>query len=190
MSDKNQSNLHAVDWDRLPAPKDDGSADHLTGSAWPDINLPSTTGKAVNLSTLQGMSIVFAYPMTAQPGVPLPDNWDMTPGARGCTPQACSFRDAQSELIAAGADYLFGLSVQDTDYQKEAVERMHLPYPLLSDHSGGLRSALNPPTLNIAGMTLFQRLTYVVCNGQIEKIWFPVFPPDKNVDEVLNWLRR
>ena len=189
MSNTNQSNLQSVDWSKLPPPGDDGTADHLLGMDWPDIPLPSTDGGAVNVSRLSDLSIMFAYPMTGRPDVELPEGWDLTPGARGCTPQACSFRNAHGELLSAGMDHVFGLSVQDTDYQTEAAERLHLPYPLLSDSLGKLQSVLKPPMFKIAGLTLFQRITYAVRNGKIEKIWFPAFPPDQNVDAVLSWLK-
>lgn len=185
----NQNSLQQVDWSKIPEPKDDGEAEHLTGMGWPDLSLPATSGELVNIAQLEGLTIVFAYPMTGRPDVPLPDNWDMTPGARGCTPQACSFRDAETELNNAGVSQIFGLSVQDTAYQQEARERLHLPYHLLSDADGGFQNALMPPMLKVAQMTLFRRISYAVRGGTIEKVWYPVFPPDRNVDDVLDWLK-
>lgn len=189
MATSNQPVTAKMDWSAVPSPTDDGGADHLAGMDWPDIALPATSGPEVNISSLAGLTIVFAYPMTGRPDVPLPDNWDLTPGARGCTPQSCSFRDAKAELEALGVDHLFGLSVQDSAYQREAADRLHLPYPLLSDEAGNLRTALNLPVMEVGGMTLLKRLSMAVRDGKIEKVWYPVFPPDANAELVVEWLR-
>ena len=127
--------------------------------------------------------------MTGRPGVPLPDGWDAIPGARGCTPQSCSFRDHYLELNARGGD-VFGLSTQDTEYQREVRDRLHLPFQLLSDSSLQLKSALHLPTFHVQGMELYKRLTLIIEAGKIEKVFYPVFPPDKNAEEVLAWLKQ
>jgi peroxiredoxin len=173
----------------IPAPQDDGAARHLTGLALPDIALPATSGPAVNLSKLEGRSVVYVYPRTGVPGVANPDGWDMIPGARGCTPQSCSFRDHAGELTALGVKQLFGLSTQDTAYQREAAERLHLPFPVLSDDKLELTKALKLPTFVADGMTLLKRMAWVIDNGTITKVFYPVFPPDKNAEEVIAWLR-
>lgn len=174
--------------DNLPAPMDDGAAAHLEGVALPNISLPCTAGDVVNLAGLKGRWIIYVYPMTGRPGLALPDGWDSIPGARGCTPQSCAFRDHHSELRELNAD-VFGLSVQTTDYQNEARERLHLPFHLLSDKDLQLRDALVLPTFTTAGMVLYSRLTMVIDSGTIHKVFYPVFPPDKNADDVLVWLR-
>jgi peroxiredoxin len=190
MLPSNQPNLHAVDWSAIPAPADDGAADHLTGADWPDIVLPATQGPAVGVSALPGRTIVFAYPRTGEPGkIGLTDDWDMIPGARGCTPQSCAFRDLYAELKSAGAAQVFGLSTQPSDYQREAADRLHLPFPLLSDAALALTQALALPTMTVAGLTLLKRLAMVVADGRIVKVWYPVFPPDRNAIDVLTWLR-
>ncbi|MEP1208325.1 MAG: peroxiredoxin [Rhizobiaceae bacterium] len=189
MADTNQANLHQVDWSQLPAPQDDGGAAHLTGLEIPVLDLPSTGGEVVDLSRLKGTCIIFAYPMTGRPDIALPEGWDMIPGARGCTPQACTFRDLYGELQRAGADHVFGLSVQATDYQQEASERLHLPFPLLSDHGGDLLSALKLPVMTVDAMVLLKRLTLICINGRIEKVFYPVFPPDRSAEDVLDWLK-
>jgi len=173
----------------IPAPQDDGAARHLTDAALPDISLPATSGPAVNLSRLSGRSIVYVYPRTGVPGVANPDGWDQIPGARGCTPQSCSFRDHAGELNQLGVAHLFGLSTQDTAYQREAAERLHLPFPVLSDEKLQLTSALNLPTFVAGGMTLLKRMAWVIDDGRITKVFYPVFPPDKNAEEVIAWLR-
>lgn len=183
------TNLHEVDWNALPAPEDDGAAAHSTDATLPGISLPATDGRKVTLAALTGISVVYAYPMTGQPDRPLPDGWDMIPGARGCTPQACAFRDHASELGRLGADQLFGLSTQDTEYQREAADRLHLPYALLSDADFRLTQALNLPTLTVAGMKLLRRITLVLRDGRIAKVFYPVFPPDEAPAQVEAWLR-
>lgn len=162
------------------APVDDGAAVHLRGAAVPDLDLASTDGNRVNLlhRSFQARLVVFAYPRTGRPGVDPPAGWDELPGARGCTPEACSFRDLSAELMEAGAQ-VFGLSTQDSDYQQEAVARLELPYLLLSDADLQLAGALRLPTFAIAGMTLLRRLTMVLDAGTVTHVLYPVFPPDE-----------
>ncbi len=183
------TNLLTVDWTEIPAPEDDGAARHLVGLKLPSIELEATSGGTVDLSTLSGRSVVYAYPMTGQPDVSLPDGWDMLPGARGCTPQSCAFRDHAAELRAAGVDHIFGLSTQTSAYQTEAAERLHLPFSLLSDSKLSFTKALNLPTLSVDGMTLTKRLTLIIQNGTIEHIFYPVFPTHQNANDVIRWLR-
>jgi peroxiredoxin len=173
----------------LPRPVDDGAASHLEGMTLPNIPLPTTNGVSVDLAGIQGRVVIYIYPMTGRPGVPLPDGWDGIPGARGCTPQSCAFRDHYSDLKSLKTS-VFGLSAQTTDYQKEARDRLHLPFDLLSDSELRLKQALGLPTFNVAGMELYKRLTLIAENGRIRKVFYPVFPPDRNADEVLAWLRQ
>jgi peroxiredoxin len=182
------TNLLSVDWSQIPAPEDDGAAKHLVGMKLPSLSLQATNGEHVDLSSLQGRSVIYAYPMTGRPDVPLPDGWDMIPGARGCTPQSCAFRDLAHELKVAGADHIFGLSTQSTDYQVEAAERLHLPFPLLSDVELLFTGALKLPTITVSDKVLLKRLTMVISNGQIEHLFYPVFPPDQNATNVIDWL--
>lgn len=185
-----QSNLLAPDWSKIPEPGDDGGAAHLMGAEIPDVPLVSTDGTSVALGRLPGRIVVFAYPRTGQPGQPpLVEDWDMIPGARGCTPQNCSFRDHHNELLAAGAGNVFGLSTQDTEYQREAATRLHLPFALLSDDKLALTKALGLPTMNVAGVTLIKRLALIIDGGHITKVFYPVFPPDRSAADVLGWLR-
>ncbi len=187
---QNQPNLVDVDWSKIPAPVDDGAAKHLVGMTLPSVSLKATDGSNVVLSALRGRTVLFAYPRTGQPGqVSLIDNWDMIPGARGCTPQTCSFRDLFQELAAAGAAYVFGLSTQDTDYQRELVERTRLPFPILSDSDLALTQALNLPRMDAAGQTLIKRLAMIIDDGKITHVFYPVFPPDQNAADVLGWLQ-
>ena len=173
----------------LPRPIDDGAASHLEGTMFPDLSFPSTDGKNVHLATLPGRFVLYIYPMTGRHGVPLPEGWDEIPGARGCTPQSCSFRDHYAELKSLHTS-VFGLSAQTTEYQIEARDRLHLPFQLLSDSSLCLKQGLQLPTFTAAGMELFKRLTLIVENGQIMKVFYPVFPPERNPDDVLDWLRQ
>ena len=173
----------------LARPADDGAADHLAGAALPSVPLLSTTGRPIDLSTLAGRTVVYCYPKTGRPGVASPDGWNQIPGARGCTPQSCGFRDHHRDLLAAGAAAVFGLSTQPTDYQREVVQRLHLPFELLSDEHFAFARPLRLPTFDVAGMTLLRRLTLVTRNGVIEKIFYPVFPPDTHAAEVVAWLR-
>ena len=174
----------------LPRPVDDGAADHLHGMAVPSVQLPATDGSVVDLSELGGRTVVFCYPRTGVPGQdPLVAEWDEIPGARGCTPEACSFRDLHADILAAGAARVVGVSTQDTGYQQEAVERLHLPYALLSDADLRLTTALRLPTFEVAGQTMLKRCTLVVADGTVTKVWYPVFPPDRHATDVLAWLR-
>lgn len=173
----------------LPRPVDDGAAAHLEGMALPNLVLPSTDGARVRLASLPGRYVIYVYSMTGRPGGALPDAWDAIPGARGCTPQSCSFRDHYAELNALDTG-VFGLSAQTSEYQREARDRLHLPFELLSDSSLQLKDALRLPTFKVEGMELFKRLTLIVEQAYIRKVFYPVFPPDRNVDEVLGWLRK
>ena len=173
----------------IPVPQDDGAARHLAGMRMPDLALPATDGTDVNLARLPGRSVVYIYPRTGVPGVDPPEGWDLIPGARGCTPQSCSFRDHFGELKALGVARVFGLSTQDTAYQQEAVARLHLPFPVLSDEKLALATALRLPTFTAAGMTLLKRMALVIDHGAITHVFYPVFPPDKNAAEVVAWLR-
>jgi peroxiredoxin len=173
----------------LPVPEDDGACDHLPGMSLPPVELAATDGSLVRLDA-QDRAIVFAYPRTGVPGEdPLVLDWDAIPGARGCTPESCGFRDNFAALRAAGAGAIFGLSTQESTYQAEAAERLGLPYLLLSDPDLELTKALRLPTFDVAGQTLVKRFTLVVANGRIEHVFYPVFPPDKHAEEVLSWLR-
>jgi len=180
--------LDTVDWATLPAPVDDGGASHLPGLRLPDVTLVTSDGSRVRLTDLRGTTVIYAYPMTGQPDGALPDGWDDTPGARGCTPQSCAFRDHHAELSALGVDHLFGLSVQDTAYQAEAASRLHLPYPLLSDHDLALTHQINLPTMQVDGQTLLKRCTLICRDGVIVTVNYPVFPPDQDPQTVMTWL--
>lgn len=181
--------LTQVDWSLIPAPADDGKADHLPGMRLPDISLAATSGSAVNLAGLADIAVLYFYPMTGRPDRELPEDWDMIPGARGCTPQSCAFRDHFAELKGYGAAHLFGVSTQDTAYQSEAATRLHLPFPLLSDAQYGLADALDLPGFEADGQRLLSRLTMIARDGVIEQVFYPVFPPDRDADNVLDWLR-
>jgi peroxiredoxin len=176
--------------DGLPVPQDDGAAAHLFGVRLPDIALPATDGSAVSLARLNGRSVVYVYPRTGRPGQALPDGWDAIPGARGCTPQSCGFRDHFAELKQLGVAQLYGLSTQDTAYQREAVERLHLPFPILSDAALALTGSLRLPTFVASGMTLIRRMAWVIDDGVMTHVFYPVFPPDKSAEQVIGWLRR
>jgi peroxiredoxin len=174
----------------LPVPADDGAADQLPGRTMPALSLPATDGRRVALDGLgRGRTVIYVYPMTGRPGVDLPPGWDDIPGARGCTPESCGFRDHHGELLAAGADQVCGLSSQSSDYQAEVVDRLHLPFAMLSDERLALADALGLPTFSVDGMTLYRRLTMIVTDGVIEHVFYPVFPPDQHAQEVLDWLR-
>jgi len=175
--------------DGLPVPVDDGAADHLPGSELPPVALASTDGGRVELDRLpRGRTVLYAYPRTGGPDGSVPDGWDEIPGARGCTPEACAFRDHHADLLAAGASAVYGLSTQDTGYQREAVERLHLPFAMLSDESFALTEALGLPTFEAGGEVLLRRLTMIVLDGVVERVFYPVFPPDAHAAEVLAWL--
>ena len=173
--------------DDIPAPLDDGATDHLPGTRLPSVPLISTAGEPVDLSKLPGRTVVYCYPRTGRPDQNLPQGWNEIPGARGCTPQSCSFRDHHEELRALGAR-VFGLSTQDTEYQREAAGRLRLPFELLSDERLEFAGALALPTFEADSMILLKRLTLVIEDGRIEKVFYPVFPPDKNAEEVIGWL--
>jgi peroxiredoxin len=173
----------------LPVPTDDGGARHLLGLPLPELALPATDGSSVNLSRARGRTIVYAYPRTGVPGQALPAGWDAIPGARGCTPQSCGFRDHFAELKGLGVAQLYGLSTQDGDYQREVAQRLHLPFALLSDARLELQRALDLPTFAVEGMTLLKRLTLVLDDGVIAKVFYPVFPPDRSAADVIAWLR-
>ena len=173
----------------IPVPLDDGRARHLTGLKLPDITLPATGGATVNLAKLKGRTVLYIYPRTGVPGVDPPPGWDMIPGARGCTPQSCGFRDHFAELKALGIAHVFGLSTQDTAYQREAAERLHLPFPILSDQELDFARAIFLPMFVASGMTLLARMALVIDDGVIKKVFYPVFPPDKNAEDVIAWLR-
>jgi peroxiredoxin len=187
----NQKDLFEVDWSKIPPPIDDGAAAHLVGIMVPPISLVATDDTSVTLSALHGRIVVFAYPRTGEPGkISLVDDWDMIPGARGCTPQTCAFRDLFAELKSAGAEHVFGLSSQSNIYQTEMASRLHLPFPVLSDEKLALTRALNLPTMEVAGLTLIKRLALVIDNARISHVFYPVFPPDRNAGDVLAWLKR
>lgn len=172
----------------LPVPVDDGAADHLPGSAVPEVALPSTQGGELSLAdAARGLLVVYVYPRTGTPGMAAPEGWDDIPGARGCTPQSCAFRDAQQELARHGAS-LIGISTQTAAEQAEFAQREHIPYPLLSDHELVLADRMRLPTFQAGGLQLYKRLTFVAQAGRIVKLFYPVFPPDRNADEVLAWL--
>ena len=178
----------APDWSTIPAPVDDGATRHLAGARMAPVPLRATNGETVDLSALPGRTVVYAYPRTGRPGVENPDGWDMIPGARGCTPQSCSFRDHFAELRALGVDRVFGLSTQDSGYQCEAAERLHLPFAILSDEHLELTRAMNLPTFETSGMTLLKRFTLVIEEGRVAHVFYPVFPPDRNAGDVVEWL--
>jgi len=173
----------------LPIPFDDGACDHLTGFLLPDMALMSTAGTLLNLAKLLGRTVVYCYPRTGSPDQALPTGWDSIPGARGCTPQSCAFRDHYQELQGLHTG-VYGLSTQDTAYQQEAAQRLHLPFPLLSDADLIFTKALRLPTFTVDSMTLIKRLTLIVEDGEIIKVFYPVFPPDQNAANVIDWLSR
>lgn len=173
----------------IPVPQDDGAARHLAGTKLPDVALPATSGPPVNLSKLMGRTVLYIYPRTGVPGVDAPQGWDDIPGARGCTPQSRGFRDHFADLKALGVAHVYGLSTQDTGYQREAAERLHLPFAILSDADLNFAHALRLPTFITSGMTLLKRMALLIDDGVIVKAFYPVFPPDKNAAEVIAWLR-
>jgi peroxiredoxin len=179
--------IHTVPED-LPVPKDDGAADHLLNAAVPPIPLAATTGESIRLADLPGRTILFCYPRTGRPDEELPPGWNAIPGARGCTPEACGFRDAHAEFTDLGVR-LLALSTQTPDYQLEMADRLHLPFPVLSDERLELTNALGLPTFETSGWTLLKRLTLVIDDGRISRFFYPVFPPDSHAAEVLSWLR-
>jgi peroxiredoxin len=172
----------------LPVPQDDGACAHLTGMKLPRLALASTGGASVDLAALAGRTVVYIYPRTGRPDQESPPGWSEIPGARGCTPQSCAFRDHHEELKRTGAAHVYGLSAQSNADQREAVERLHLPFELISDEKLEFAQALRLPTFEVAGMTLIKRLTLILRDGAIEKVFYPVFPPDRNAGDVLAWL--
>jgi len=184
------TSLEQVDWSMLPRPRDDGAADHLQGAALPAVRLPTTDGDTVDVSRLPGLTVVFVYPMTGQPGRDLPLGWDAIPGARGCTPQVCSIRDQFGALQEAGVSHLFGLSTQDVSYQREAAMRLHLPFALISDAGFALAESPGLPTFYAERSRYYRRLTLVIERGRIAKVFYPIFPPSSAPDEVFSWLQR
>ncbi|KAG6830925.1 hypothetical protein H0H92_013853 [Tricholoma furcatifolium] len=174
----------------LPVPIDDGACDHLVGTSLPAISLASTaSGVPVDLSTLSGLTIVFCYPRTGEPGVPVAKEWDLIPGARGCTPQACAFRDTSAELHGLGVQHIFGLSTQDTAYQTEVKDRLHLPFEILSDAEFKWVNALKLPTFEWEQGPLVKRITIAIQDGKIIHKWYPVFPSNQNASRVIEWLK-
>ncbi len=187
MSVPRADDIHTIP-DDLPVPEDDGAADHLLDAAVPPVDLPATTGETIAVGALPGRTVLFCYPRTGRPDEELPPGWNAIPGARGCTPEACGFRDAHAQFTELGARVL-ALSTQDTAYQREMAERIHLPFPVLSDERLELTRELRLPTFETSGMTLLNRLTLVIDDGRIRHVFYPVFPPDGHAAEVLDWLR-
>ena len=179
--------IHTIPED-LPVPEDDGAADHLLNAAVPPIALKTTSGDTIRLDQLDGRTVLFCYPRTGRPDEELPPGWNAIPGARGCTPEACGFRDTHQQFADLGVRVL-ALSTQPSDYQREMADRLHLPFPVLSDERLELTTALGLPTFETSGWTLLKRLTLVVDGGRIEHVFYPVFPPDGHAPEVLDWLR-
>jgi peroxiredoxin len=175
--------------ENLPVPEDDGAADHLVGMRIPRLELPTTDQRALDLAeAAQRLLVVYIYPRTGKPGAALPTGWDEIPGARGCTPQSCAFRDLHADIVAQGA-HVLGLSAQPVAEQLEVVERLGLPYALASDPLLTVAEALSLPTFEIDGMRLYKRLTLIAEGGEIQKVFYPVFPPDRNAADVLEWLQ-
>jgi peroxiredoxin len=172
----------------LPVPEDDGAADHLLDAIVPSTQLRATTGELVDVGALEGRTVLFCYPRTGRPDEDLLPGWDAIPGARGCTPETCGFRDAHGQFADLGARVM-ALSTQSTDYQRELAERLGLPFPILSDESLELTTALGLPTFETSGLTLLKRITLVIDDGRITHVFYPVFPPDSHAAEVLSWLR-
>lgn len=173
----------------IPAPADDGAARHLTGMRVPSVPLAATDGRTVDVAGLAGRTVLYVYPRTGVPGVDLPPGWNEIPGARGCTPQSCGFRDHFAELGRLGVAQVFGLSTQDTAYQQEAAQRLHLPFAILSDAALAFTRALRLPTFETSGMTLLKRMALVIEEGVIVKVFYPVYPPDRNAADVVAWLQ-
>jgi peroxiredoxin len=205
------------DWSSLPVPVDDGAAQHLVGMRWPEVGLRASDGRVIDVSKLKGWTAIFIYPRTGRPGVENPAGWDLIPGARGCTPQSCAFRDRFADLKAAGVEHVFGMSTQVPEYQREAAERLHLPFALLSDAELKVAGSLRLPMFEIDGpvegeatgaeesataektreaeawrsqVRLLKRVTLMVRQGKIEHVFYPVFPPDRNANEVVAWMKK
>lgn len=174
--------------DGLPVPEDDGACNHLAGKALPSIALPSTSGQLVNLANQPGWVVLYCYPMTGRPGVPVPEGWAAIPGAAGCTPQSCAFRDSHDEIKSSGAR-VYGMSAQSPEEQSEAASRLHLPYELLSDQDFAFTDVIGLPTFHARDRRLIKRVTLIMHDGEIVKYFYPVFPPDQNARQVLDWLK-
>jgi peroxiredoxin len=184
-----QSNLNQLP-PNLPRPKDDGGAKHLKGMPLPDIGLPSTSNRIVNVSKVDaGRIVLYCYSMTGRPDRRLPAGWDAIPGARGCTPETCGFRDHHKDLARLQAE-VFGLSTQDTPYQQEMVQRLQVPFEVLSDEQLQFANALRLPTFSVEGVTLVKRLTIIARHHRIEQVFYPVFPPDTHAQAVIDWLKQ
>ncbi|WP_328541162.1 redoxin family protein [Streptomyces sp. NBC_00371] len=174
----------------LPRPVDDSAASHLPGLKAPRITLLNAAGKEIELNALgPRRTVIYIYPLTGRPGIDLPEGWNSIPGARGCTPESCGFRDHFQDLLEAGAGRVYGLSSQDTEYQHEVVERLALPFDMLSDPALGLADTLGLPTFEVDGTRLFKRLTLVIRDGEVEHVFYPIFPPNEHAQQVLTWLR-
>ena len=173
--------------DDLPRPEDDGACDHLTGRMLPSLPLSSTDGGTLDLSTVPGRLVVFCFPRAGRPGVSMPAGWDDIPGARGCTPQSICFRDRHDEIRSLHAQ-VAGLSTQSPEEQREIRDRLDLPFPLVSDHELDFARTLDLPTFEVEGITMIRRLTLVALDGRIEKVFYPVFPPDQAAEQVIVWL--
>jgi len=176
------------DWSQIPPPVDGGAVSHLQGVNLPSIPLLATNGESIDLSACRGRTVAYIYPRTGRPGVPNPDGWDAIPGARGCSPQSCAFRDHFDELRQLGVNQLYGLSTQSTAYQQEAADRLHLSFSLLSDAQLKFADALSLPTFEADRMMLLKRCTLIVDDGRVTHVFYPVFPPDRNASQVISWL--
>jgi peroxiredoxin (alkyl hydroperoxide reductase subunit C) len=186
----NQKNFFNVDWSKIPEPKLDFNLEHLNQLIIPDLKLNSTDDTTVSLSNLKGITVIYVYPMTGVPGKELPEGWDEIPGARGCTPQSCSFRDNFSKLKKLGVNNIFGLSTQSTEYQKELATRLHLPYPILSDEKLEFSKKLKLPMFKVLKMNLLKRITLILKDNKIIKYFYPIFPPTKNIEDVINFFEK
>ena len=186
----NQKDFFNVDWSKIPEPKLDFNLEHLNQLIIPDLKLNSTDDTTVSLSNLKGITVIYVYPMTGVPGKELPEGWDEIPGARGCTPQSCSFRDNFSKLKKLGVNNIFGLSTQSTEYQKELATRLHLPYPILSDEKLEFSKKLKLPMFKVLKMNLLKRITLILKDNKIIKYFYPIFPPTKNIEDVINFFEK
>ena len=186
----NQKDFFDVDWSKIPEPKLDFNLEHLNQLIIPDLKLNSTDDTTVSLSNLKGITVIYVYPMTGVPGKELPEGWDEIPGARGCTPQSCSFRDNFSKLKKLGVNNIFGLSTQSTEYQKELATRLHLPYPILSDEKLEFSKKLKLPMFKVLKMNLLKRITLILKDNKIIKYFYPIFPPTKNIEDVINFFEK
>jgi peroxiredoxin len=179
---------YSPDISKLPIPQDDGACSHLLGEKLPQVLLASTSSERLDLSAIEGKVVLYCYPMTKQPNVPIPDGWEQIPGAAGCTLQSCAFRDFNAEFQELGVR-VYGISTQDSSYQQEAVERLHLPFELLSDANLTFTTCLRLPTFEVGGKQLIKRLTLIADGGKIVKVFYPVFPPTTNAREAIEWLK-